>query len=105
MAATVAGDNGADARHRHQPPASRILLSKHLDLERDSVDALIQAPPVADEVRDNVQHARSEDVGASGDNIRKRQSEPVQPLSDGDPAVEEKGADLVDNGSARADET
>jgi len=46
---------------------SLVLLSKQLDLEGDSVDALIETLPVADEVLEDVEQARSEHVGARGE--------------------------------------
>src|SRR5262249_42581289 len=100
-----AGDDGADAGHRHQALASRVLLSKQLDLEGNTVDALIQAAPVADEVLQEVEQAGSEQVGAGGEDLGQCRSQPMQALRDGDAAVEEEGADLVGNRRALTDET
>src|SRR5262249_54480157 len=62
-----AEDDGTDARYRHQALTGRVLLSKQLDLAGDSVDALIETLPVADEVLEDVEQARSEHVGARGE--------------------------------------
>ena len=53
------------------------------------VDALIQAPPVADEVVQDVEQAGSEEVGAGGKDIRQCHSQPMQALSrlPGDPTA------------------
>src|SRR5262252_4418312 len=100
-----AGDDGADAWHRHQALTGRVVLSKQLDLKGNTVDALIQPPPVADEVLKEVEQAGSEQVGARGENIRQCSSQAMQALSDGDAAVEEEGADLVGDRRALTDET
>jgi hypothetical protein len=52
-----------------------------------------------------VEQARSEHVGARGEDVGHRQSQPMQALSHGDAAVEQEGADLVGNRRALADET
>ena len=41
-----AGDDRADAWHRHQPLAALILLGESLDLGGDGFDALVEPPPV-----------------------------------------------------------
>ena len=79
-------------------------MGEHLDLQRDIVDALIEPAPVADQVLDGVQQARREHVAARGENIRQRRPQPVQTFGDGDTAVEQEGADLVDNRRTLADQ-
>src|SRR4029434_2302283 len=53
-----AGGNRTDPRHTHQPLATGILACQRIDLARQALDPLIQAPTVAGQTRYEVDHAR-----------------------------------------------
>jgi len=62
------------------------------------------APPVADEVLKEVEQAGIKEVGARGEDVGQRHSQPMQALRDGDTAVEQEGEDLIGNRRALTDE-
>ena len=73
-----------------------------LDLASHRIDALIEMMPVLHQAFDHVHHARREDIGALGENVRQRLPQRTQPLAHRNPALEQEGADLVDHRRALA---
>jgi hypothetical protein len=75
-----------------------------VDLLSDGLDPLIQMMPVLHQALDQAHHARREDIGALGEDVRECLPQGSKPLSHRDPALEQKGADLVDYCCALADQ-
>ena len=57
IAATVAVDDRANARYRHEELGTVILLGQRLDLVQHGRDASIEIAPVRTEVLDHLNHA------------------------------------------------
>src|ERR1700704_3916645 len=91
-----ARDDGADPRPAHEAIATRILSGNRFDLARQSLDALIEAPPVAGEVFDDAQHARRQYVRARGENDRQLGAQEADALAHSDATLQHEGSDLVD---------
>src|SRR6266498_1438713 len=72
------------------------------DLARQGLDALIEPAPVASQVLDDVHHAWRQDIGGRGQDARQLSTQEALPLPDGDAALQQESADLVDDASALA---
>src|SRR6266567_1897698 len=99
-----AGDDRPDPRHAHQPLATGIPARDGLDLARQALDALIEPAPVASQFLDRPHHARREDIGARTEDLGELSPQETQALADCNAALQEEGADLVDDAGALADE-
>ena len=62
-----------------------------------TLDALVEAPPIAGEVLDDAQHARREHVRARGEDDRQFGAQEANALAHGDAALQHEGTDLVDD--------
>src|SRR5258708_31447469 len=100
-----AGDNRPDTRHAHQPLATGILARKASDLAPQAFDPLIPPPPVARQILHQVNHARRQHRAACRENAWQLGTQEVPPLPHGHPALQEEGADLIDDTGPLADHT
>src|SRR5262249_46001898 len=50
-------DDRADPRHCHHPLASLILLHERFDVSRHRCSALVQSPPVLDQLGDEIDYS------------------------------------------------
>ncbi len=66
-----ARDDRSHAGHGHQPLACHILTGQRFDLGGQALDALVKPVPIASEFLDRPQHARREDIGARGEDLRE----------------------------------
>src|SRR5712692_3027009 len=69
------------------------------------LDALIEPAPVAGQVLDHTHHAWRQDIGWRGQNARQLSAQEPQPLPHGNTALQQEGADLIDDAGALADQT
>jgi len=76
-----------------------VGLRELLDLGGYSRDALIEPTPVGGEVLHQMHHARRQPVG-QGERARQLGAQCPPALADGDAALEQEGADLVDDAGA-----
>jgi hypothetical protein len=83
--------------------ASWVVASQSLDLVGHPIVACIEMMQVAGEIVDHIHHSRRQQIGAIGEDVRKRMAQEAQALADGDAALEQNGSDL-DSG-ALADQT
>src|SRR5262245_6750156 len=99
------GDDRPDPGYTHQPLAANILARDGSNLVRQGLDALIELAPVARQVLDDVQHARRQDIRWSGQDLRQCHAQGEPPLAHGDAALQQEGADLIDDARALADQS
>src|SRR6516162_10015003 len=100
-----AGDERPDARHTHQPLAADVLACQGCDLTGYALDPLIEPAPVLGQSRDDAHHARRQHFGRCCQNTRQLGTQEPKSLSDRNAALEQEGADLVDDPGALADQS
>src|SRR5205085_11997969 len=59
-----AGSDHANPRDSHQPLAARILTGHSCDVPGERLNALVEPPPIARQILDQVDHARRKHVRA-----------------------------------------
>src|SRR5512139_2212638 len=70
-----AGDDWANAGHRHQPLASFVIIRQGLDLTGHRVDALVEMMQVRGKVLDHAHHSRRQGINTIGQDVRKRMAQ------------------------------
>src|SRR5262249_54038604 len=79
-------------------------MGERFNLAGEALDARIQTAPVSCQILDHARHARREDIGACRQDARQFESQETQSLPHCNAALEQKGADLIDDASALADQ-
>ena len=100
-----ARDDRPDARHAHQPRTALVLPGQRFDFAGQTLDALIQSVPVSHQVLYDAQNARREHIGARRQDARQLGPQETQPLPYRDAALQQKGADLIDDAGALTDQS
>ena len=95
-----AGNDRANARHRHQPLAALVLFGQRLDLGGDGLDALVEPPPVGSEVLEQTPDAWRDRRRIGGEDIDKHLAQGHRSLLHRDAAFDQEAADLVDGARA-----
>src|SRR5215472_7505583 len=105
MAATIAlemiGPMPGTLINRSQPASRR---ARGFDLPRQSLDPLIEPAPVAGQAFDHPHHACREDIRGHRQNVRQPGAQEPLPLADCNAALQQEGADLIDDAGALADQ-
>ena len=87
---------------RSQP---EFLLGQNFDICRQPLDTLIEPAPIAGQVLDDVHHARGQHLGRRGQEARQLSTQEALSLPHGDAALQQEGADLIDDPRALADQS
>ncbi len=87
---------------RSQPD---ILARNGFDLVRQALDPLIEPAPVASQVLDDPHHARRQDIRWRGQDARQLGTQEPLSLPHRNAALQQEGADLIDDAGALADQS
>ena len=98
-----AGDDRPNPRYAHQALTAGILACKNFDLARQTLDAFIEPAPVAGQVLEHPHHARRQDIAGHGENAWQLSAQEAQALPHGNAALQQEGADLIDDRLASAE--
>jgi hypothetical protein len=79
-------------------------MGRRCDFGRQALDALIQPVPVACQFLDHSHHAWRQDLGAGGEDARQLGVQEAQPLPHRNAALQQEGADLIDDTGALTDQ-
>jgi len=82
-----------------------VLPGQRFDFAGQTLDALIQSVPVSHQVLYDAQNARREHIGARRQDARQLGPQETQPLPYRDAALQQKGADLIDDAGALTDQS
>src|SRR6476659_4241438 len=96
-------DDRPDAGHRHQPVACRVPTGQRSDLAGQDFDALIEPVPIVSQSLAEVQHAWRQDVCAFGKYAGQFDAQEAQHLAHRNAALQQEGANLIDDAGALAD--
>src|SRR5512133_539158 len=99
-----AGDHRPNPGHAHQPLATGILARDGFDLVRQTLNPLVESVPVAGQIFDNAQHARRQDIWWRGQDARQLGAQEPLSLPHRNAALQQEGADLIDNAGTLADQ-
>src|SRR6266566_8948516 len=99
-----AGDDRPDTGYADQPFATRVPACDGFDLFRQTLDALVEPAPVSCQIFDHAHHAWRQSVGGCGENAWQLVAKEAQSLPNSDATFQQKGADLVDDAGALADQ-
>src|SRR6185437_16471494 len=99
-----AGDDRANAGHAHQPLAGAVSVGQGLDLGRELVDATVEPTPVVRQGFDDTRHARRENLASRSQDTGELGAEETLTLPHGDPTLQEKRTDLIDDAGALTDQ-
>jgi hypothetical protein len=106
IAATIAlemiGPMPGTVISRRQPWSCR---ASSFNLAGKALDALVQPAPVSGQVLDHPQHARREHIAALRQDSWQLSAQKTQPLPYCDAALQQEGADLIDDAGALADQS
>ena len=81
-----------------------IMASDGFDLTRQTFDPLVEPVPVAGQVLDQVQHPWRQDVRGCGKDARQLGTQEALSLPYRNAALQQEGADLIDDAGALADQ-
>ncbi len=84
------------------PLVPDLLNTGHVSLSQ-SLNARVQAAPVCQQVFDDAQHAGRERIGSRRKDARQLGAQETQPLPHRDSALQQEGADLIDDARALTD--
>jgi hypothetical protein len=94
----------ADAGNAHQPLATGILTRNSLDLARQTLDPLVEPAPVASQILDDPNHAGRQDIRGCSQDARQLGAQEALSLPHSNAALQQEGADLIDDAGALTDQ-
>src|SRR5579863_2555486 len=99
-----AGDDRADAGYAHQPLATGILARDGFDFVRQTLDPLVEPAPIASQIFNHANDTRRQDFWWRGQDTRQLGAQETLSLPYRNAALQQEGADLIDDAGALADQ-
>src|SRR6516165_4192930 len=94
----------AKSRPLENASPAPIAATIALEMIGPTPGALIEPTPVRSQVLEHPHHARRQDITGRGENARQLRAQEAQALPNGNPTLQQEGADLIDDAGALTDQ-